>query len=89
MQTIGRNGELLRMRQPLFQGGIVSEIAVVLTDQHRNIFLGNEIEGDVLDCNPLQLRIDRDEIERALLVRFDVMQIPIRFCADDEWQIRH
>src|SRR5437016_7824959 len=78
MQTIRRNGEFLRMREPLFQHRMVSEVSVVLTRQHGDIFPGDEIERDIFDRNGLELRIDRDEIERALFACYNVVQVAVR-----------
>src|SRR5438445_2576436 len=88
MQTVRRNGEFLRTREPLFQHRMVSEVSVVLTRQHGDIFPSDEIESDVFDRDALELRIDRDEIESALFVPFNVVQNAVRFSANHEWEIR-
>ena len=77
------------MREPLFQHRMVSEVSVVLTRQHGDIFPGDEIESDVFDRDALELRINSDEIESARFACYNVVQVAVRFCANHEWQIRN
>ena len=47
----------------------------------------DEIENDVFNRDALELRIDRDEIETALFIRFNVVQVAVGFCPNDKWQV--
>src|SRR5206468_9435371 len=89
MQTAGGDGELLRVRQPLFQDRMVGEVPILLACQHRNVLLRDEMESDVFNRDALELWIHRDEIQAARFIRFNVMQIAVRLCSDDKWQVRN
>ena len=82
-KTVGRDADLLRLRDAFLENGLVSVFAVLLFGQNGNVFLRDDVERHVFDRDAIQLRIDRDQIERARFVHVDVMQVAVGFGTDD------
>ena len=88
MQTAGRNYDLFRFRRPLPQDRFVNVIAVFLFLEHRDVFLRDHVERNIFDRDPLELRINRDQVERARLVRVNVTKIALGLVPDHVRQCR-
>ena len=50
--------------------------------QHRNIFLRDNVEGNVLDRDAVEFWIHCDEIDAARFVHLDIAQVAVGFVAD-------
>ena len=81
-EAIGGDGNLFRFRGPLFQHRLVGELTAFLLGQDRDVFLRNHVYGDIGERDPVELWIDRDQVDHARLVRVDVTQVAVRFAAD-------
>ena len=88
MQTAGRNYDLFRFRRPLPQDRFVNVIAVFLFLEHRDVFLRDHVERNIFDRDPVELRINRDQVERARLVRVNVTKIALGLVPDHVRQCR-
>ena len=62
--------------------GVCVAVAVFLLLQNGNIFLCDEVEGNVLDGNPVELWIHCDQIDAARFVQLDITQVAVRFVPD-------
>ena len=82
MKAVGGNRDLFRFRDALFQHRFVGVIAVLLFRQNGNIFLRDDVGSHVFDRDPIELRIDRDQIDRARFLHVDVTQVAVGFVAD-------
>ena len=75
MHAAGRDGNPFRFGGPLAQDRFVNVIAVLLFLEHRYVFLRDHVERDIFNRDPIELRIDCDQIDRARLVHVDVTEI--------------
>ena len=89
MKTICGDRNFFRFRGAVSQNGFVNVIAVLLLLEHRNIFLRDDVERDVFDCDLVELRIDCNQIDRARFVYLDITKIAASFAADHVRQCRH
>ena len=82
MIATGRDRDFFRLNGALFQDGLVSVIAVLLFLENGNVFLDDEVEGDVFDGDAVELRIDCDQVDRARSLHVDVTKVAVGFVAD-------
>ena len=64
-QPVRADRDLLGFRDPLLQDRLVAVAAVLLLRHDRDVFLRDHVQRHVLERDPFELRIDREQIDRA------------------------